>query len=71
MQWFFHLSPNSLLELTDGISNDLQKQPRYFNDTVNFVIFNFKLAPSEPLPVPAIVFAFPSFLILKLYTREN
>ena len=71
MQWFFNSSSNSLLELTESISNDLQKQPRYFNDTVNFVTFNFKLAPSEPLPVPATVFAFPSFLILKLYTREN
>ena len=45
-QYFFHLSFNSILQLINGISSDLQKLLRYFNGTAIAAFFRIPLSPS-------------------------
>ena len=43
---FFHVKFNLILQLISGISNDLKKLLKYFNDTTTFT-FLFATAPSR------------------------
>ena len=43
-QYFVHLSFNSILQLINGISSDLQKLLKYFNGTAIIAFFRILLA---------------------------
>ena len=63
MQSLIEFNSRSVLQLINGISNDLQKLLKYFNGTIIFVLFT-KLFPS----VASV--AFPTRLALYLNDLE-
>ena len=46
MHWFIHLSFDSPLQPINGVSSDLQKLLKYFNDITNTVFFKIPFTSS-------------------------
>ena len=43
-QYFIHLNFNLIFQLINGISSDIQKSPKYFNDTAIVAFLTIPLA---------------------------
>ena len=71
IQWLVPLSFNSVLQLNNGISSDLQKLLRYFNSTAIVVFLKILFSPSVSVLPNNLAFYMKDLKLLELSIKNH